>query len=449
MRVKPEDLRVANKVANIKESSAGAGARKNYWNGVHRFVTQGSKWIMKTTDNTVWVEWHVPTDGPVQEMDVIVQEGPFACVAKYLEGGSLEVTRENRIVTLSKGQLKYRLREETPQEYPEPNLGENPTIWVCETRPLVDALRFLASFIDERNPNANKSVATLYTNGVITGGNPQRIATHKGLSCSAEMSFKSRTARVVAEFLSNIGEKVQISVTNATYKFTDPDSGHNLVVLAEEGRFKHVERDLTPLIREMAQVDRKMLLQLAKAFEGAMATGQNRVSLTFRGATDHASLKICTPGDNPGEVTEDEFAVFREVPKKPGETDPDHETRQSALGQLEIALTREFLADALEAMTGTNVKFKFCGRMVLVEDEQVDTEAAPAEGVNTPAVTRPYYEKSVLLASRSGRAGRDEEATEAGEGAEPVETAAPVASAPTAPTLAPVAVAPARARAAR
>lgn len=51
MRVKPEDLRVANKVANIKESSAGAGARKNYWNGVHRFVTQGNKWIMKTTDN--------------------------------------------------------------------------------------------------------------------------------------------------------------------------------------------------------------------------------------------------------------------------------------------------------------------------------------------------------------------------------------------------------------
>jgi hypothetical protein len=324
------------------------------------------------------------------------------------------------------------LKEETPQQYPEPVPGENPVVWRTDSASLAKALRFVGPFIDETNPNKNKSVGTLYTTGTLTGGNSQRIATAKGLTARAELSFKARTAKVVAEFLSSIGDNVEISVSDRTYVFKDPDNGHRLVVLSEEGRFPTVERDLTNMLREVDQVDRKMLLGRAKAFAGTMPLGADRLNLSFRGSEENASLHVYTPGDTT-ERTDDEFAVYREFPVPPparldDETDEAYalrveENRQQVVAArgpaqpLEIGLNREFLAGALDVMEGTQVKFKICGtRMVLVEDELGDLEEGTVRGP----------EKSILLTAQQGNGPATAEAP--AEAPAPTPVAAPPAA---------------------
>lgn len=408
MRVKPEHLKLANRVAGIKETTSTA-ARRNYWNGVHRLFVdrEAGCLVLKTNDGSMWLEWKIPYEGDPIDMDVLIPERQFDSAARYLEGGSLEVVRHNRIVTLEKDQLRYRMKEETTQPYPEPDLGTNPVTWRTVSAHLAKALKFVGSFIDEANPSKHKSVATLYTNGRLIGGNPKRIAAVKGLQAEADMSFKTRTAKVVAEFLSCIGDNVEITVSDRCYQFKDPDAGHTLIVLSDEGRFPSVERDLTHLIQEVDQVDRKTLLQRAKAFAGTMQEGAERLNLSFRGQGDTASLHVYTPGNDPNEVTEDEFAVYREF----SET-ADRTTEVGA--PLDVGVNRDFLSGALDAMEGTTVKFKYCGRMLLVEDEVPDVEEGETRGP----------ERSILITVQQTRG--DEAETEQEEAPRQTQAAAAV-----------------------
>jgi len=164
VRVKPEDLRAANKIAHLKETSSTA-SKRNYWNGVCRLITEGRYLVLKTQDGMLWIEWYIPIEEEPLQMDVIVQNEAFDHAARYLEGGSLSITREGGLVTLSKQQLHYRMREESPQTYLEPTAGANPVVWETDSRPLARALRFVAQFIDDTNPQENKNCATLYWTG--------------------------------------------------------------------------------------------------------------------------------------------------------------------------------------------------------------------------------------------------------------------------------------------
>lgn len=394
MKVKPEDLRLANSVAGIKESSSGT-AKKFYWNGVHKLVTRGDKLCLRTTDGTVWLDWYMPTEGEPLQLDSIVTHTSFEAPAKYMEGGSLEVSRSPGIITLKKGQqFTYPMVEQQAVgEYPEPTVGTNPTEWTCETTKLSKALRFVSGFIDETNPNANKSVATLRPDGTLVGGNPKKCAILKGLSASAEMSFKSRTARVVSTFLDRIGDNVKISVSigeNATYTFTDPDSKHQLIVLSEAGRFPPVSQNMMTRVSEVLIIDRKTLLLRCLAFAGAMKEGQDRINLTIKGVKEHASLRVWTPGEG-ADIAADEFSIYRTVPDKVNEQPQDKEARVTALGArgpVDMFFNREFLAATLQAMEGTSVTFRSDSqRFALLEDETVTDETAATNPVKTVLLT--------------------------------------------------------------
>jgi len=194
LKVKPEDLKIANKVAHIKDMATGA--KKHYWNGVHRLKSEGDSLILMTQDGLVWLEWHIPLEEPaVESMDVLIPAEAFDAASRHLEGGSLEISRNGGITTLERGQLHYRLREETPQDYINPKEGSGPVTWETDSVPLAKALRFVSRFIDELSPQENKNCATLYhEDSLLTGGNPRRLARVKGLKADATMSF-SKTSR--------------------------------------------------------------------------------------------------------------------------------------------------------------------------------------------------------------------------------------------------------------
>jgi len=417
MKVKPEDLKLANKVAGVKESTSTT-QKRNWWNGVHRLKTEGNKLILKTNDGSLWLEWAIPIEDESIELDVIVQERTFDYAARYLEGGSLDVTYANRIITLGKGQLAYRMREETPQTaYPEPEKGTDPVSWKMDSAILAKALRFVGPFVDETNPAANKSCATLYPEGLLIGGNPQRIVAVKGLKASEgdtiakEMSFKVRAAKVAAEFLSSVDATVKITVTNKNYVFKDEESGHQLTICSEEGRFPKVERNMEGSVREIDQVDRKTLLIRAKAFAGSMPQGADKLNLSFKGEKEHASLRVQTPGEIDGEITRDEFAVYRDFPETCGDgrgRQESAEEKTNRVGQpANVGVNIEHLAEALDAMEGTNIKLKYCGypqgRILVVEDEIVTGESEERGP-----------EKLVLLTARQVRV-RVQESVESGQ----------------------------------
>jgi len=388
MRVKPEDLRLANSVAGVKESSSGT-QKKFWWNGFHRLVTQGNKLVLRTTDGTLWLDWFIPIEGEAVPIDAVVSSTAFEAPAKYMEGGSLELSRSPGIITLKKGQFVYPMVEQQATgEYPVPTPGDNPIEWTCETHKLAKALRFVSGFIDETNPNANKSVATLRVDGTLVGGNPRKCAILRGLEAKAEISFKSRTARAASMFLERIGDTVKISVTDKTYTFTDPDNGHSFVISAETGRFPPVSQQMMNKVSEVLIVDRKTLLLRCLAFAGAMKEGQDRINLTIRGTKEHASLKVWTPGEGQ-DIASDEFSIYRTVPDKEGETAELKEARLMTLstkGPVDMFFNREFLANTLQAMEGTSVTFHSDGqRFALLQDEAATGDDA-AKSVPTKTV---------------------------------------------------------------
>jgi hypothetical protein len=407
LRIKPEDLKLANTVASIKESS-GNTAKKNYWNGVHLLVTKPGTITLKTTDGSFWIEWHIPTEGPTDEWQALIKSEALDCAARYLDGGSFEVSRQNRVISLTKGEFSYPLREETPQTYPEPRLGENPTTWTVESKPLSDNLKFVAAFIDETNPNANKSIATLFSNGQLSAGNPTRHATVNGLTAPTDMSFKTRAAKAVANFISRIGDNVEITVTDSTYQFRDPAAGHSLVLLSEPGRFKRVGQDLSNKMMEIITVDRKTLYQRAQIFQGALRENIDRINCALRGENEQSSLRVSTPDDEA--PAHDEFGVYRTfVPRKieTGEVDTQGnktlreetpEEVEARKGPVEFALGREALASTLAAMEGTSIILKYYGRFLLIQDEIARVDGQP---------TGP--EKTVLMQAKTLAAARLEE----------------------------------------
>ena len=83
MKIKPDNLRAANKIAHLKETSPSA-AKKNYWNGVHRLVTIGNNLVLKTQDGSIWVEWWMPVEGTPIEIDTIIQNDCFDHAARNL-----------------------------------------------------------------------------------------------------------------------------------------------------------------------------------------------------------------------------------------------------------------------------------------------------------------------------------------------------------------------------
>lgn len=399
-KVKPEDLRLANSVVGIKECSSGA-TKKNFWNGVHQLEAGGSRILLKTNDGSFWLRWTIPLEGEIVPFKALISHAAFEHAAKYLDGGSFELQRGERVLTLMKEQLRYPMREENPQDYPEPAYGENPIEWVCDTKPLVKALRFIAGFIDETSAQPEKSVATFYTDGFALAGFPSKFAILKGLTINSEMSFKSRTAKAVAQFLDRIGEKVKVKVSfgdNAKYVFQDTTGNYEMLVTAESGRFRRIMHNLDRRVDQVIHIDRKTLLQRCLAFAGCLQENQTRINLTFRGAKEQASLRVYTPGED--YVATDEFAVYRTVAEKENESPEEKEIRLTALltaGQMDIAFDQVHLADTLAAMEGTAVTFKCCGaKLVLIEDE-----ASEATGDNLPF-------KSVLLTAKQTREEKKE-----------------------------------------
>jgi len=399
VKVKPQHLKLANKVAGVKDSSAST-AKKFYWSGVHKLKVDGNNLVLMSHDGNFWLEWYMPTEDAPIEMDTIIQAEPFDYAARYLDGGSLDITREGGIVTLHKGQLNYRLREESHQQYPTPEPGENPITWVGDSAIFAKALKYVIQFIDETNSSQDKSVATLYHDDkTLWAGHPKRMGIVHGLEAAATMSFKAKGAKVVAEFLSSISDKVQITVTNRNYTFYDPAGKHKLIISAENGRFPKVTQNIGPMLKETVIVDRKMLLTRAKLYAGAMQQGSDRLNLYFRGTSHNASLRISTPGETEQEITSDEFGVIREMAVEV--------PAGSAIPETSVAIMRSTLESTIEQMEGTTLKWLHCGRMVVIEDEDVNAEVENGEAATpTPAAA---LRKSAVITVQTLRQAEEEE----------------------------------------
>jgi hypothetical protein len=453
MKVNPEDLKIANRVAGIKETS-GSAVKKNYWNGVHRLHTEGNKLVLDTTDNVLWITWNIPVEGEAIPLDVLLPERSFDYAARYLDGGSFTVSYENRVVQLSKDQLKYPLKQETQQPFPRVTIGEpgeQLTTWEASSKELAKALKFVAPFIDDTNPSPHKSVATLFATGIVKGGHTKRISVVEGLDIKADMSFKASKAKAVAEFLNNISETVIITVASNAYKFEDKDNGHVMIVLAESGRFPIENRDIRPDLRETVIVDRKMLLQRAKVFQGVMAMGSDRLNIALKGEDEFASLRVYTPGDTELEVAADEFGVVRTVHQPVIRTsdgigyekDEDGNAKEApkppewVAPVTEKAINRELLAEALENMEGTNVNVYIYGRFLIINDEVTETGIKRSILLNAQSIAQAAEEEKKAKEAAE-KAAKEKEAAEkakpvkAEKAAAPAAAETPVAEAPVA-----------------
>lgn len=405
MKIKPENLRAANSVIQLKDTSPSA-SKKNYWNGVHYITTKDNDLLIQTQDGQIWIDWYIPLEGESKELEVIVPAANLDSAARYLHGGSLDLVYDAGYLTLEKGRMHYRIRCDSKRTYPGPVIKGDAVSWEAPSNLYARALKFTGPFIDETNPSLDKSGATFYHDkGFIVAGSSKRISLAKGLTGLKNLSFKTKAAKVISEFLSSIGDTVKITVTESHYRFEDPVNKHSLTITAEAASFPAMTAPDSSRIREVVRIDRKKLLTLTKAFAGVLPEGSDRLNLTFKGIDEHSSLRVHTPGSQESEITDDEFGIYREIVDKipqdvvRGQTGPTHiDLDRNNPPTVDIALSRSFLEATLDQMEGTTVKWTYYGRNVLVEDTETTTEGSEE---------RPSLLKSICMVIQTVREAND------------------------------------------
>lgn len=364
MKIKPEDFRLATKIANIKDVQS-TGANKQYWNSVYRLVAdpQKSHLTLKTTDKSLWITWNIPVAEEMQEFDSILPSDQVDTISKHTEGGSYEITYSKGAVIFNQDLRHLPVVEEAQKEYPEVSKLENPKSFKMVSKDLSRALKFITPFIEEGNPQADKSVVTFYPErGAFVGGSLRKMARVDGVQGECEMSFKKKTARAVYIFAENISEEVEVMVTEDYYRFFDPHSGNELVVRADVGRFPLVDKDFSDSITDVIKADRKMLADTVSILTGLLPEGADRLDLIFKGQDETASLYLKTGGggEDSEQVAHDEFSVFRN--RLQGSADKPH-----------FAVNGKFLRAAIEQMEGTTLTLSYLGKgkgnLFTIQDE--------------------------------------------------------------------------------
>jgi hypothetical protein len=380
LEVKPLDLKTAARVSGSIKDTTSSGARRNYWNSVHRLTVVGNRLQLRTNDGSVWLDWNIPVEGNAENWDVLLPAAQFNEMAsKSNEGGMYNIKKENGLIHLTQGgQRNLRLREETMQQYPEPSPGTDPKTWEVAAEPLARALRFVQPFIDATNPTPAKSVATLFDSGLLVGGSPKKFAWVEGLKADKPLSFKSKTAKAIADFLRHLTDTVRITIDSLHYTFECPHHGHKLVVSGENVTFPNMMRNIKGMEAEIFKVDSKMLQSGVAILSALLPAEADRLNLEIKGSGDNASLRLSTLGDD-SHNSNDEFTVLRTLftgPQADGEERPKWEptAENPEPPTTYLAVNCRNLLEVLNQMEGTTLTARWFDNLKLLYLEDEKTE---------------------------------------------------------------------------
>lgn len=374
LQLKPSDLKAVARVSGNVKDVTSSGARRNYWNSVHRLKLKDRKLKLLTNDGSIWLDWNIPIEGGGEgEFDILLPAAQFNDMAsRSSEGGLYEVTRDGGILLLKQGQRNLRIREESPQEYPLPEGGTGPRTFNVPAGPLAKALSFVSPFLDVANPTAAKTVLTWDTEGMMIGGSPKRIARVTGLPRQPMMlSFKQKNAKAVAIFLKQLEGDVKITVDDRHYTFECANHGHKILVLGETVQFPGAMRSLEGKQTETYKVDTKTLLSGVTILATLLPAEADRLNLRFKGSAENASLRLSTIGDD-NRNSNDEFPIIRKLWSNESGTLTDVTAQQGDATDSWIAVNARIFQEVLNQMEGITMDATYYGRMKLLylQDEK-------------------------------------------------------------------------------
>lgn len=375
MRVKPDDLLGALKVADLIPKG---DRKKNYRTVYHRLEAGDNCLVIKTTDGQALTEWRVPTEGDLPQLGVNVERARLSQVRHLLGGGavSLEQDETNKILILKRDQtlqiaVPYK---ELSAIYHVPADSKDTVTWKFNRDVLAKVLGFAHPFILETG-NAPHTCATLYANGMLMTGDPQKLVLVQGVSMqrgedtsTAYVSFKAAGAKIAAGFLRHVGPEVELTFSTAGVGLTvlrDPESGNTLVLPNVEARFgMEPEPWLTYEWRETSLVDIGYLLSTARTFSGVASPNvAPGLVLEFGGSGQHASLTVRTNEQEVARRCSREFGVYRDI------------SDQQAAKATVIRVAANLLEQALRSMEGVTVSVDIGRRMLKISPCKSEEES--------------------------------------------------------------------------
>jgi hypothetical protein len=375
LQIKPTNIKdIASISGAVKDVSPG-GAKKNYWNSVHRLVLKGTSLQLLTNDGSIWLTWNIPLEAGEGEFDILIPAAQFNDVAaRSAEGSLYNLTRDKGIFCLSQGKRNLRLREDSPQTYPEPEKGNGAQEFTVNSLVLAKALAFVSPFQDVSNPQINKTVLTWYPEGFMLGGSPRRMAKVERLPKPLKMmSFKQRNARAIAAFLRKLVGDVKITIDDRHYTFTCVTHGHQIQVMEETASFPDLIKNLEKQLTETYKIDNKTINSCVSILGTVLTTDMDRLNMRFRGKANNASLRMSTMGDD-SKNSNDEFPLIRKYWKY--ETELKDITEESEAADTWLSINAKVLQEAIAHMEGTYLDCHYYKKMKMlyIQDEVGNNE---------------------------------------------------------------------------
>ena len=273
------------------------------------------------------IEFDIDVQGE-GEFDEGIESATFDALASQpAEGDPCEITRDEGIILTQAGSMMFRPQDASRNlhlpgragpAFPPRALTGRPDApgrashrWTIPADPLARALAITAPFIDAKNSNESRSVATWTAEGVLEGGSPKVMAVVKGLDRPpVPLSFTQQKAELVARFLGRLTGDVEVEVTDSLMIFSCPTAGHRFLVGRELVVFDNPIARLHGKEHEIIRVDLKTILNAIDLLGAILPTDDNRLDLRVRGRAEIASIRISTPGDE-SRNSRDEFTIIR------------------------------------------------------------------------------------------------------------------------------------------
>ena len=195
--------------------------------------------------------------------------------------------------------------------------------------------------------------------GDLVGGSPTKAVRVVGLpSALAPLSFRRRTALVVATFLERVGGDVEVRVGGAYYSFTSTRDGHVLELRGEPAPFpvELLALDEPPL--EAWRIDRKELLNCLEILAVFLPTRGDKLEFRVRGNGENSVIRISTPG-TPTTRSCDEIAIFRATTPPTDRPDPPPTALVGTIPEISFWADGRLIQRVLSGMRAISITCQF------------------------------------------------------------------------------------------